>query len=403
MSNRLEYAMKRNAIPYRIYGGTRFYDRAEVKDMLAYLCVVSNQSDELRLRRIVNNPPRGIGEATLDKASALAASEGKTLYEILKDCLSYEELRSSSVRIKAFIDIIEDVKKKRAAPLDELYDYLLERSGYLAMLEAKSGQENITRAENVRELKTNILSFLRERGGAGTLEDFLDEMALYSDIDAMGKDADCVSLMTMHSAKGLEFPTVFIAGAEEGIFPGLRAIGEPDEIEEERRLCYVAITRAKSKLYITNAVHRTIFGRTQNNKVSRFIEDIPDIYIEKLPRWDDRKLGCGAGPAEDGAFGARPAGRHFEGAAGRCAAAPKRGKAVESRADTLLSPPTKTAARGAGDDYKVGESVRHKAFGRGVVLSRERLGPDTMLEIAFESSGTKKLMLSFAGKFLSRE
>ncbi len=404
MSNRLEYAMKRNAIPYRIYGGTRFYDRAEVKDVLAYLCVVSNQSDELRLRRIVNNPPRGIGEATLEKASVIAASEGKTLYDVLKDCLSYEELRSSSSKIKAFVDIIEDVKKKRTAPLDELYDFMLERSGYMAMLESKSGQENITRAENVRELKTNILSFLRERGGAGTLEDFLDEMALYSDIDAMGEDADCVSLMTMHSAKGLEFPTVFIAGAEEGIFPGLKAIGEPDEIEEERRLCYVAITRAKSKLYITNAVRRTVFGRTQNNRVSRFIEDIPGIYMEKLPAWEHKRGDYGFGFDEDEASGVRTAGRNFGAAERNCAAAPKRGKAAGSKPETLLSPPPKPgASQAAGEDYKVGDAVRHKAFGRGMVLSRERLGPDTMLEIAFEGSGTKKLMLSFAGKFLSRE
>jgi DNA helicase-2/ATP-dependent DNA helicase PcrA len=167
--------------------------------------------------------------------------------------------------------------------LDELYDYLLNRSGYISDAGGQGYTGECDQGENVRELKTNIISFLKERGGTGTLEEFLDEMALYSDMDSADKDADCVSLMTMHSAKGLEFPIVFIAGAEEGIFPGLRAIGEPDEIEEERRLCYVAITRAKCKLFITNARQRMVFGRTQNNMPSRFVADIPEEYIERLP------------------------------------------------------------------------------------------------------------------------
>ena len=219
MSNRLEYAMKRNGIPYRIYGGMRFYDRAEIKDMLAYLCVVNNTNDELRLRRIINNPPRGIGEATVEKAAAIAQSEGISLYTVLKNCIDYSELRSAVSKLRAFVDIVEDVRAKKDVSLDELYDYLLNRSGYITMLESKDIQENVTRAENVRELKTNIVSFLKERGGNGTLEEFLDEMALYSDMDNAGKDSDCVSLMTMHSAKGLEFPPCFHSRCRGGHIP----------------------------------------------------------------------------------------------------------------------------------------------------------------------------------------
>jgi len=401
MSNRIEYAMKRNAIPYRIYGGLRFFDRAEIKDMLAYLCVVSNPGDELRLRRIINNPSRGIGEATLDRAAAIAAEGGLSLYAVLKDCLSYPELKSSANKIGAFVDIIEDVRSKRTAALDELYDYLLARSGYMAMLEAKESQENITRAENVRELKTNIVSFLKERGGVGTLEDFLDEMALYSDIDAMDRDADCVSIMTMHSAKGLEFSTVFIAGAEEGIFPGLKALGEPDEIEEERRLCYVAITRAKRKLYITNARQRLLFGRTQNNRVSRFINDIPDACIERLPKNEGRGFVYDFGDESETAF--RPGLRSFDAARQAPRAYSKSPKRAFKEEPSPIPP--EAGARSAPDavSFKTGDLVRHKAFGRGIVLSSSRMGPDTVLEIAFESSGTKKLMLSFAGKFLTRD
>jgi DNA helicase-2/ATP-dependent DNA helicase PcrA len=402
MSNRLEYAMKRNGIPYRIYGGMRFYDRAEIKDMLAYLCVINNTSDELRLRRIINNPPRGIGEATVEKASALAQSEGVSLYTILKNSIDYSELRAAANRLRAFTDIIEDVRSKKDLPLDELYDYLLNRSGYIQMLEAKDTQENVTRAENVRELKTNIISFLKERGGTGTLEEFLDEMALYSDMDSADKDADCVSLMTMHSAKGLEFPIVFIAGAEEGIFPGLRAIGEPDEIEEERRLCYVAITRAKCKLFITNARQRMVFGRTQNNMPSRFVADIPEEYIERLPRRETKKSEYDFSEDEGlvSSTEARP--RTYGSGYGRTNA-PLSGKRPASPAKAPYIPPKPPAAQNMSSvTYKVGDAVTHKAFGRGMVLSTTRYGPDTKLEIAFESSGTKTLMLSAGGKYLTK-
>ena len=405
LSNRLEYALKRNGIPYRIYGGTRFYDRAEVKDMLAYLCVVSNPGDTLRLRRIVNNPPRGIGDTTVERASALAASEGKNLYAVLETAESYPELQRSAKNIAAFVGIIREARERMEGPLDELYDFLLRRSGYRAMLEADNKQENVTRLENVEELKTNILSFIKERGGTGTLADFLDEMALYSDTDEMSDSDNKVSLMTMHSAKGLEFPTVYVAGAEDGLFPGLKSIGDEGEMEEERRLCYVAITRARKKLYITNARQRMVFGRTQNNLLSRFIASVPEELLDKLPReqrspsrWDD------ALPWDESDFqeGDRRSGgeggyrrSYTQGSYSRPASrAPSRPMPMKS-----VKKPAPAAPELC---LRVGDGVEHRAFGKGTVLTVRPMGPDSMLEVAFEKEGIKKLMLSSAGKFMKK-
>ncbi|MCR4771128.1 MAG: UvrD-helicase domain-containing protein [Oscillospiraceae bacterium] len=392
LSNRLEYAMKRNGIPYRVYGGMRFYDRAEIKDMLAYLCVINNPDDELRLRRIINNPPRGIGDTTIEKASAIAEREGKSLYRVLSECGDYPELRTAYSKIKAFTDMIEELRAAKTDTLDELYDRLVRLSGYMTMLEAKETQENITRAENISELKTNIISFVRERGGVCTLADFLDEMALYSDTDSMDGD-DCVALMTIHSAKGLEFPNVFIVGAEDGIFPGLKAIGEQDEIEEERRLCYVAITRAKRRLWITNARQRMLFGRTQSNTVSRFIKDIPDELLDK--RGAAQTSYSYSAPDKPYASARTENRARYMGGYSSGGARPE--YSVKSRTAPSAPRPAPISL-----DYKAGESVIHKAFGKGMILSAKKMGPDMVVEIAFEKEGTKKLMISSAGRYLTK-
>ena len=397
LSNRLEYALKRNGIPYRIYGGTRFYDRAEVKDMLAYLCVVANPGDTLRLRRIVNQPPRGIGDTTLERAAAIAQSEGRSLYEVLEHAEDYGELKRSAGSIRGFIAIIRETRELAEGPLDELYDFLLQRSGYVAMLESKDIQENVTRLENVLELKSNIVNFMKERGGNGALQDFLDEMALYSDTDEMDDADNRVSLMTMHSAKGLEFPTVYIAGAEDGLFPGLRSIGDDAEMEEERRLCYVAITRARKKLYITNARQRMVFGRTQNNLPSRFIASIPEELMERLPKerrdgsgWSGVSLNSSYRPAETprATGGYRPGSSY-----GYSRPATPTPKKPAPKVQPPSAPQLKLSA---------GDTVEHSAFGRGTVLAVRPMGPDSILEIAFEKEGTKKLMLSSAGKFMKK-
>ena len=388
LSNRLEYALKRNGIPYKVFGGTRFYDRAEVKDMLAYLCVVANPGDTLRLRRIINNPPRSIGETTVERAANIAATEGRDLYAVLQDAGQYTELRRSLGGIRSFLSIMEEARERMDGPLDELYDFLLQKSGYIAMLESKDAQENITRMENVLELKTNIKSFMQERGEGATLPDFLDEMALYSDTDELDQDDNRVNLMTMHSAKGLEFPTVFIAGAEDGLFPGMKSIGDEAEMEEERRLCYVAITRARQKLYITNAKQRMVFGRTQNNMLSRFISSVPEELLERLPK--ERNNAFGAGTS---ASAGRPAGEQRNNMF-RSPYARKKPAPVHL-SDMSVPKPTKLS-------LSAGDSVEHSAFGAGTVLSVRVMGPDSILEIAFEKEGIKKLMLSSAGKFLKK-
>ncbi len=396
LSNRLEYALKRNGIPYRIYGGTRFYDRAEVKDMLAYLCVVANSDDTLRLRRIINQPPRGIGDTTLERASEIAQRDNSTLYEVLKRAEDYPELHRSAGSIRGFVAIVEETRERLDGPLDELYDFLLQRSGYAAMLEAKDLQENVTRLENVLELKTNIASFMKERSGGGTLQEFLDEMALYSDTDEMAEEDNRVSLMTMHSAKGLEFPTVYIAGAEDGIFPGLKSIGDDAEMEEERRLCYVAITRARKKLYITNARQRMVFGRTQNNMLSRFISAVPEELVERLPR-DKRDPAAWSGVSRSGegrqTYTARSGGNRHDPAAFYSRPTSSR---THSGANVSKPKPASALKLNAGD------TVEHSAFGRGTVLSVRPMGPDCILEIAFEKEGTKKLMQSSAGKYMKK-
>ncbi len=390
LSNRLEYALKRNGIPYRIYGGTRFYDRAEVKDMLAYLCVVANPGDTLRLRRIVNNPPRGIGDASIERVSALAAAEGRRFYDVLRDAGDYPELSRVQSKLLAFAAVIEEARERMEGPLDELYEFLLQRSGYAAMLEGGDRQENVTRLENVMELKTNITSFMKERGESGTLADFLDEMALYSDTDDMDDADNRVSLMTMHSAKGLEFPTVYIAGAEDGLFPGLKSIGDEGEMEEERRLCYVAVTRAKEKLYITNAKQRMVFGRTQNNQPSRFLASIPEELLERLPK--ERRSNTAWSGFEGSAVGSRER-RPYAGER----ALPRR-----QAPKPVYRSPQAQKQPAAQLKLSVGDTVEHSAFGRGTVLGVRPMGPDSILEIAFEKEGTKKLMLSSAGRFMKK-
>ncbi len=251
-SNAVENAFKRSGIPYRIIGGTRFFDRAEVKDMLAYLCVViNNRADELRLQRIINNPPRGIGGKTLEMAQRQAAAAGVPLYTVVSDPYSYPSLEKSAAKLMAFTVVIEECAELLTTlSLPDFYEEVMLRTGYLKMLEEKDDVEARTRAENIRELKSSILAYM-ENTDTPTLAGFLEEIALYTDIEQYDPDADAVVMMTMHAAKGLEFPNVFLTGFEEGLFPSNRCLSEPEELEEERRLCYVAITRAKQNLVIS--------------------------------------------------------------------------------------------------------------------------------------------------------
>ena len=402
-SNAMEYACKRNGVPYKIYGGLKFFDRAEVKDMLAYLCVINNPTDDLRLRRIINVPARKIGAATVDKAQLIAARYGLTLYNVLCRAEEFPELKSSAAKLKPFTDMIEEMRRRLPdCPLPEFYDYVCERSGYAPALREKDDVESRGRLENVQELKSSILTYLENAEGTEpSLSGFLDEIALYTDLDSRADGDNCVTMMTMHAAKGLEFPQVFVVGMEEGLFPGNRAMGDGAEMEEERRLCYVAMTRAREKLTLTNARQRTLYGRTTPCMPSRFLNEIPEENMEWLskpqPRsesWEERDSDYSdRGYGSYGGYGQRSA---APAVTRREPAEPKAG-ALRSAAGASKAAPKAAAPR---MQIQAGETVEHDAFGRGLVLSVRTMGGDALVEVAFDSVGTKKLMLKMAAQHL---
>ena len=375
-SNQMEFAFKRNGIPYRIIGGTRFFDHAEIKDMLAYLSVIAVPADDLRLSRIINSPPRGIGDRSVEKARQLAGDQGCSLFEILEKADRFPELNRASIRMREFASMIRELRafSENNSP-DLLYDELLEKTGYLRLLEESTDPKDSTRAENIKELKSSILGYMKESGDQ-TLDGYLANVALYTDLDNYDKETDCVVMMTMHSAKGLEFPTVFLVGMEESIFPGMRAIGEPEEMEEERRLCYVAITRAKRQLYLTCARQRMLFGRTTSNRVSRFVDEIPEEHIKKnIPK----------------GYGYRDRSRDLGFAYKAPAAKPRYAPAPAPSKPQVFT------------DYALGDNVRHKAFGSGVIVKMTPMGGDYLVEIHFAEIGTKKLMLRVAAQNMTKE
>ena len=372
-SNALEFAMKRNGIPYRVIGGMRFFERAEIKDMLSYLSVINNRDDDLRLQRIINNPPRGLGAKTLDSAQRLAQAEGKSLYSIISDPHSYGPLEKPASKFLQFSALIEELDQllEDGMSLPEFYDELLNRSGYAAMLEAKPTEENKTRLENIRELKSSIHAYV-QNADVPSLSGFLEEIALYTDIEQYNEGDDAVVMMTMHSAKGLEFPHVFLVGFEDGLFPGMRAIGDYEEMEEERRLCYVAITRAKENLTITCAKQRMLYGRTNAALSSRFLREIPEDTMV-------RKGGYQVASANSGMY------------------APPKPTTYKSAYSYSVAPDKSTRI-----ELNKGDMVQHTAFGRGMVLSVVKMGGDALLEIAFDQIGTKKLMANTASAHLKK-
>lgn len=369
-SNALEFAFKRNGIPYRVIGGMRFFDRAEVKDMLAYLCVINNRADDLRMHRIINNPPRGLGSKTVEVADRLAQAGGLSLYQVISDPYSYGPLEKSAGKLLQFVVLIEELAQllESGMPLPEFYEAVMEKTGYIAMLEGKPTEENKTRLENIRELKSSINAYA-ENEETPTLAGFLEEIALYTDLESYNEGDDAAVMMTMHSAKGLEFPNVFIVGFEDGLFPGMRAIGDPVEMEEERRLCYVAITRAKQNLTITYAKQRMLYGRTNAALPSRFLKEIPENTIVKK-----------------GSYQSAPS--YYS--------APRK-TAVSPKVNTYTAP-----LKASCPELNKGDMVQHTAFGRGMVLSVVKMGGDALLEIAFDQIGTKKLMAKTAASHMKK-
>ena len=406
-SNALEMALKRSGVPYRVYGGMKFFDRAEVKDMLAYLCVINNPADDLRLRRIINVPARGIGNTTVDKVQSLATQEGRSLYQIIRDADRYPALKSAAGKLRTFSDMIEGLRSlENAMELPEFYDLVCERSGYIRALEEKGDMESRGRIENVQELRSSVMGFLDSDPEDRSLAGFLDTVALYTDLDDAQESDNCVSLMTMHSAKGLEFPTVYVVGMEEGVFPGGRAAGDSEEMEEERRLCYVAMTRARERLVMTTARQRMLYGRTTNNMPSRFLEEIPTENMDWQGKADGRIPRNDWG--EDASFGGSGfSGRTFGQQERRETAAPRTYGSAASRSNQAGRSAAGFTAAPSGKgtpllQLQKGDRVRHRSFGEGLVVSVRPMGNDALVEVSFDKEGTKRLMLRTAGPLLTK-
>lgn len=405
-SNALEYALKRNGIPYQVVGGMKFFERAEVKDMLAYLALINNPSDDLRLRRIINTPVRGIGGASIERVQQLSMERGTPMMDVLRTAGNYPVLKNAAGKLEKFAAMIDALREAAdSMELSDFYDLVCEQSGYVRALEEKGDMESRGRLENVQELKSNIVAFLSNEPEDATLAGFLNEIALYTDLDSTSGD-NCVTLMTMHSAKGLEFPSVYVVGMEEGIFPGNRAIGDEEELEEERRLCYVAMTRAKEKLTLTNARQRMLFGRTTPNAPSRFLNEIPEENInwlskpsaERHSRFDEDyadgygSFGRSSGFGGYGGYGSRSAADGFSGA-----------PTHQTRTKSVPSAAEKKQVSKLTLQLAAGDQVNHKTFGDGMVISVTPMGGDALLEVAFEQVGTKKLMLKTAGVHMTKK
>lgn len=387
MSGPIERALVKNAIPYRIIGGHKFYDRMEIKDALAYLSVVNNPADKIRLQRIINTPKRGIGDTSVQKANEIADLLGVSLFEVFKTADEYEVLKRAAAKLKAFAAMIESIAAfSEDAPLADTLNRILEETDYVNALRAEP-EKFEDRVQNLNELSATLTRF-SEENPEGTLNDYLEEVALLTDIDNYNSDADTVVLMTLHSAKGLEFPVVFIPGMEEGVFPGMQSMYVESEVEEERRLAYVGITRAKQKLYLTHAKSRMIYGSTNYYRPSRFVAEIPEKLLEIHRSVGFRER---AGLSSGGYGGSAKANT---GSGTYTSVGSSASGSVVNRGFSKTAGGAKSSA--TLPDFKSGDTVEHKAFGTGVISTIRPMGNDMLLEVVFQKVGTKKLMARMA-------
>ena len=406
-SRAIEDILRRENIPYKIIGGLKFYERKEIKDIIAYLRLIQNENDNLSLKRIINEPKRGIGKTSLDKVEQLSIQTGISMYEIIKDAEQYG-LNRVYLNSREFVNCIEELKaKKEELPISELIKQTLKKSGYTKALENENTIEAENRIENLDEFLTVAIEF-EEQEAENTLSAFLEGITLSSDIDNLEEDEEYVTLMTLHSAKGLEFPVVFLVGMEEGIFPGYKSISEPTELEEERRLCYVGITRAKEHLFLTCSKQRTIFGSTSYNPVSRFLGEIPEDLLEgyeeafgetsnKEEMFQDSKYSWTYGSKNNGNIKSYKITESKE----PVAATSKTGntnnqflfRTAESFLNNLASKKTTTQDL---SKYKAGLRIFHKKFGEGTISKVEPEGEDLKVDINFDKVGHKRLMAKFA-------
>ncbi|MBQ7392390.1 MAG: UvrD-helicase domain-containing protein, partial [Clostridia bacterium] len=399
-SQSIEKAFARAAVPYRVLGGTRFTDRKEIRDVVAYLQLISNHDDNTRLARIINEPRRKIGAKTLETIALIAAEQECSQFSVIERADSFVALKNSATTLLNFAGIINDLSHlAQSTPLDALFDLMLEKTGYRQMLVA-AGPEEAERLENLDEFKSGILEYMQDNDEP-SLTGFLEETALVANVDRYDETADAVVMMTVHSAKGLEFPVVFLPGMEEGLFPGMQTITEGQtEMEEERRLAYVAITRAKKELYILHTRNRLLYGQTMYNPVSRFVSEIPESLIEKLDEGQANNVRIQQnryGEYTYGQYGiygnnynapVQQKRTYYSESATRTTASPSFGKTV--------TPARPTASNTTREVFAPGDRVKHLNFGEGEILSVKSMGADTLYEIMFDTVGTKKLMATYA-------
>ncbi len=397
-SSSIERALVYNAVPYKVIGGHRFYDRKEVKDVLAYLSVIANPSDTVRMKRIINEPKRGIGDTTINNASSIADGLGTTFYNVIRNANDYPMLSRAAGKLVDFTNLLNSLALSlEEKSIQDFFDDVITKTGYYASLDLDKETAEERKA-NVMEVLANLVRYMEDNEG-GTLSGFLEEVALMTDLDNYNTEAESTVMMTLHSAKGLEFPVVFIVGMEEGLFPGNQVMYDPTELEEERRLCYVGITRAKEKLYITNARSRMLFGNTSFTRPSRFLSEIPEELTD-FERNEPKQAFYGgySGVSYGGSSytgGTKMFSRENSYSKSSASSAPKN-KASGFANGGFSSAPKKTATDSVTLDFKVGDTVEHKTFGKGMIVSAKAMGGDMLLEIAFDTCGTKKVMAKMA-------
>lgn len=398
-SRAIEDILIREEIPYKIIGGLKFYERKEIKDIIAYLRLIHNTNDNLSLKRIINEPKRGIGKTSLDNVQILAEEHGISMYEIIKNAENYG-LNRVFANSRDFIEQIEFLRKEQEhISLSELVKLTLNKTGYTKALEQENTVEAETRIENLEEFLTVVIEF-EEESAESTLGDFLEGVTLSSDIDNLDEEQDYVTLMTLHSAKGLEFPVVFLVGMEEGIFPGFKSIGEEKELEEERRLCYVGITRAKNSLFMTCAKRRTIFGSTSCNAISRFLQEIPQNLLAGAERLTASVTHSFSDSKFDWNYGKNSKVTTYQMEPTKTPATVTTNSSFNFRtAESFLNSLPSTATTSDDIDfskYQAGAKVYHKKFGEGIINYVEQEGNDLKVDLTFDKFGHKRLMAKFA-------
>ncbi len=370
----IEDMLLKEAIPYRVLGGLRFYDRKEIKDIVSYLRVIQNPIDNISLKRVINEPKRGIGKRTVEIAEEIANKKETSIFSVISSVEEIPELSRPAIKLGSFVHLINKLRaEKDEMSVTQLVDKVLDESGYMGALQRDGSIESQSRIENLKEFISVAVEFEKTAENV-TLESFLENISLVADIDNYDEEQDAVVLMTLHSAKGLEFPVVFMCAMEEGIFPSYRSSFEESELEEERRLCYVGITRAKEQLYLTHAFSRNLFGNTTYNRISRFVDEIPNDFLESSGQKKPKKqLKASKEPSVS----------NFS-------------KQRESMSKSSIFNRNTLKPKNTATNFKVGDMVSHKKFGKGMIIGVQPIGNDAKLEIAFDSVGTKNLMAVYA-------